>query len=338
MLPLVGPVESKPPFQFSMRLRWSFSKRFSIFPMEQKKITKISTITEFHRMRGLPAPEHPLISVVDFNAIKRPADIGEVNWVFDFYQISLKRGIGAKLKYGQQEYDFDEGILFFIAPNQVFGVAAENDTGLERSGWMLLVHPDFLWNTPLAKTIRNYEFFDYSVNEALFLSEKEEHTLNGIVGNIRQEYHATIDKFSKQIIVSQLESLLNYSERFYNRQFITREKENHQVLNKLEKLLSDYFKSEDLVSKGLPTVQYVAESLHVSPGYLGSLLRMLTGQNTQQHIHEKLIEIAKEKLSSTDLSVSEIAYELGFEHLQSFSKLFKSKTSLSPLEFRRSFN
>ncbi|WP_430402245.1 helix-turn-helix domain-containing protein [Fluviicola sp.] len=306
--------------------------------MEQKKIVKISTITEFHRLRGLPKPEHPLISVIDFNELYRPVDIGEVYWVFDFYQISMKRGISAKLKYGQQEYDFDEGVLFFISPNQVFGVVAEQNPTSERSGWMLLIHPDFLWNTSLAKTIKQYEFFDYSVNEALFLSDKEEKTLNGIIENIRQEYHSTIDKFSKHIIISQLESLLNYSERFYNRQFITREQVNHQILDRLERLLSNYFKSDDLISKGLPTVQYIAESLNVSPGYLSSLLRMLTGQNTQQHIHEKLIETAKEKLSTTSLSVSEIAYELGFEHLQSFSKLFKSKTNLSPLQFRQSFN
>jgi AraC family transcriptional activator of pobA len=306
--------------------------------MEQKKILKISTITEFHRLRGLPKPEHPLISVIDFNAINRPADIEEFNWMFDFYQISMKRGISAKLKYGQQEYDFDEGVLFFISPNQVFGVVSELDTTIERSGWMLLIHPDFLWNTPLAKTIKQYDFFDYSVHEALFLSDKEEQILNGIIGNIRQEYHSTIDQFSKHIIISQLESLLNYSERFYNRQFITREQANHQVLDRLERFLSAYFKSDDLISKGLPSVQYVAESLNISSGYLGSLLRMLTGQNTQQHIHNKLIETAKEKLSTTDLTVSEIAYELGFEHLQSFSKLFKSKTKLSPIQFRQSFN
>lgn len=299
---------------------------------------KISTITEFHRLRGLPKPEHPLISVIDFNAINRPADIGEVHWMFDFYQVSMKRGISAKLKYGQKEYDFDEGILFFISPNQIFGVAAEQNPIVERSGWMLLIHPDFLWNTPLAKTIKQYDFFGYSVNEALFLSDKEEKILNGIIENIRQEYHSTIDKFSKHIIISQLESLLNYSERFYNRQFITREQANHQILDRLEQLLSDYFESDDLISKGLPTVQYVAGSLNVSPGYLSSLLRMLTGQNTQQHIHEKLIEKAKEKLSTTDLTVSEIAYELGFEHLQSFSKLFKSKTKLSPVQFRQTFN
>ena len=203
---------------------------------------------------------------------------------------------------------------------------------------MLLIHPDFLWNTPLARGIKQYGFFDYSVNEALFLSEKEEKTLDGILANIRQEYHSNIDKFSKQIIISHIEALLNYAERFYNRQFITREKTNHQILARLEKLLSDYFNSDDVISRGLPTVQYVAEKLNVSAGYLGSLLRVLTGQNTQQHIHERLIEKAKEKLATTNLSVSEIAYELGFEHSQSFSKLFKAKTKLSPLAFRQSFN
>ena len=172
----------------------------------------------------------------------------------------------------------------------------------------------------------------------MFLSKKEEATINGIIENIRLEYHSNIDKFSKEIIVSQIETLLNYSERFYNRQFITREKANHQILERLEKLLTDHFNNENLISKGLPTVQYVAEKLNVSPNYLSSLLRTLTGQNTQQHIHEKLIDKAKEKLSTSELSVSEIAYELGFEHSQSFSKLFRAKTNFSPLEFRRSFN
>src|SRR5690606_394763 len=246
-----------------------------------------------------------------------------VNWIFDFYQISVKRGIDGKFKYGQQGYDFDfdEGVMFFLAPNQVFSIKIDNHSTAKRSGWMLLIHPDFFWGTPLAKTIKRYEFFDYSVNEALFLSKKEEKTLNGIIENIRQEYHANIDKFSKQIIISHIETLLNYSERFYNRQFITREKANHQILERLEKLLADYFNSEDLITKGLPTVQYIADTLNISPKYLSGLLKVLTGQSTQQHIHNKLIDKAKEKLSTTDLSVSEIAYELGFEHLQSFSKL-----------------
>jgi AraC-like DNA-binding protein len=308
--------------------------------VEQRQTQRIKTISEFHQLRGLPKPEHPLISIIDYASVERPSDIGEVSWIFDFYQISVKRGIDGKFKYGQHEYDFDfdEGVMFFIAPNQVFSIQLDNHSTTKHSGWMLLIPPDFFWNTPLAKTIKRYEFFDYSVNEALFLSEKEEKTLNGIIENIRQEYHSNIDKFSKQIIISHIETLLNYSERFYNRQFITREKANHQLLERLEKLLADYFNSDDLISKGLPTVQHIADTLNVSPSYLGSLLKVLTGQSTQQHIHNKLIEKAKEKLSTTSLSVSEIAYGLGFEHPQSFSKLFKSKTNQSPIRFRQSFN
>ena len=240
--------------------------------------------------------------------------------------------------YGQQQYDFDEGVMFFMAPNQVFRIETDAKTTEERSGWMLLVHPDFLWNTSLAKTIRQYKYFDYSVSEALFLSEKEELTLNNVIENIRQEYHSNIDKFSQQIIISQIETLLNYSERYYHRQFITRKISNHKILDQLEDLLTAAFNSDDLVKNGLPTVQHIAGALNLSPKYLSSLLKVLTGQTVQQQIHDKLIEKAKEKLSVTTLSVSEIDYELGFEHSQSFSKLFKSKTSLSPLEFRRSFN
>jgi AraC-like DNA-binding protein len=203
---------------------------------------------------------------------------------------------------------------------------------------MLLIHPDFIWNTPLAKSIRQYDYFGYTVNEALFLSEKEESAVNNVVNSIKQEYQNTIDKFSQSIIISQIETLLNYSERFYQRQFITRHKSGHQLLEKMESLLENYFSSDHILSEGLPSVKSIAEELNVSTGYLGSLLKSLTGMNTQQHIHEKLIEKAKEKLSTTQLSVSEIAYELGFEHSQSFSKLFKSKTQQTPLEFRSSFN
>lgn len=306
--------------------------------MEQRQIQRIKTISEFHRLRGLSKPEHPLISVVNYAEIQRPVDISETNWVFDFYQISIKRGMNATLKYGQQEYDFDDGAVFFASPNQVFRIEPNPNQITKRSGWILLIHPDFLWNTPLAKTIKQYEFFDYSINEALFLSEKEERTLNDIVENIKQEYHANIDRFSKQIIISHIETLLNYSERYYNRQFITREKSNHQVLERMEKILTDYFNTNDLISKGLPTVQYVAETLNISQKYLSGLLKSETGQSTQQHIHDKLIEKAKEKLSTTDLTVNEIAYELGFEYPQSFSKLFKNKSGVSPVEFRQSFN
>ncbi len=303
------------------------------------KPVRIKTISEFHQLNKLSAPEHPLISVVDYAqvaAAKKNYPIHSM--AADYYSISIKRGLTGKMRYGQQEYDFDEGVMYFLAPKQILSVElGENSTEIP-SGWILLIHPDFLWHTALAKNIKRYEYFDYSVNEALFLSEKEEATINNIIQNIRQEYHASIDKFSQDIIIAQIEVLLNYAERFYHRQFITRKIGNHQILDRLEQVLTEYFDSDDLLKKGLPTVQYISETLNTSPAYLRGLLKELTGQTTQQHIHEKLIEKAKEKLSTTDLSVSEIAFELGFEHSQSFSKLFKTKTNFSPLEFRHSFN
>ncbi|MGZ3898972.1 MAG: helix-turn-helix domain-containing protein [Bacteroidia bacterium] len=299
---------------------------------------RIKTISQYHEFMGLPKPQHPLVSVINMEEIKKALPQESISILFDFYSISLKRNFNAKIKYGQQQYDFDEGVMFFIAPGQVFGIEINKDTIVKRSGWLLLIHPDFLWNTPLAKTIKQYEYFDYSVNEALYLSEKEEATIISIMQNVEQEYRSNIDKFSQDIIIAQIEVLLNYSERFYQRQFITRKISNHKILERLEDMLAGYFNSDALPKKGLPTVEYIAETLNVSPSYLTGLLKVLTGQSTQQHIHDKLIEKAKEKLSTTNLSVSEIAYELGFEHSQSFSRLFKSKTKVSPLEFRHSFN
>lgn len=307
--------------------------------MNNNPLYRFSSITEYHGAAGLPKPAHPLISLVHMDELTRPLAEGSFSLIYDFYSISMKRVKNAKFKYGQQASDFDEGVLFFMSPGQVFGMEIEK--GVARhppEGWMILIHPDFLWNTPLAKTIKQYEFFNYSVYEALYLSDKEETILSAIAGNIEQEYHANIDRFSQSVIIAQLELLLTYSERYYQRQFITRKMINHEILTKLEDLLAGYFDSGMLAQKGLPSVSYIAENLNISPGYLSGLLKSLTGQNTQQHLHNKLIELAKEKLSTTNLSVSEIAYELGFEHLQSFSKLFKTKTSLSPLEFRHSFN
>lgn len=299
-----------------------------------EKPIRIKTISELHKLMGLPKPHHPLIELIDLSTQKKDTGIFAV--IFDLYVITLKRGCN-KLFYGQQQYDFDEGVMAFLSPGQILRGESDNIPE-DIDGWMLFIHPDFLWNTSLAKKIKQYDFFAYTINEALFLSDKEEKIINGIVENIKNEYQTNIDRFSQDIIISYLETLLNYSERFYQRQFITRKKTNHQILDRLEVVLSDYFNSNDLVSKGLPTVQYISDNLNVSPTYLRSLLKTLTGLNTQQHIHEKLIEKAKEKLSTTNLTVSEIAYELGFEHMQSFSKLFKEKTSQSPLEFRASFN
>ncbi|RYE21207.1 MAG: AraC family transcriptional regulator, partial [Sphingobacteriaceae bacterium] len=271
---------------------------------------RFKTISQFLQFRQLPKPEHPLIYAFQLETVETSKLVGPASWVYDFYCIGLKKVINEKeikLKYGQQTYDYDNGILSFVAPNQVLSLSVHpNATQLKQSGWMLLIHPDLLWNTPLAGTVKHYDFWNYSVNEALFLSEKEEAVLVNIIQNIRQESHANIDKFSKSIIISHVETLLNYADRFYHRQFITREKSSHQMLERLDKLLSDYFNNTDLILKGLPTVSHVAQALNLTPNYLSSLLKVLTGQNTQQHIHEKLIEKAKEKLSTTDLSISEI--------------------------------
>jgi len=307
--------------------------------MNNHQLFRFHTITEYHRAAGLPKPAHPLISLVHMQDLNRPLAETSFSLTYDFYSISLKRMKNAKFKYGQQASDFDEGVLFFMSPGQVFGMDIEKGNLIHQpEGWIILIHPDFLWNTSLAKTIKQYGFFSYSVYEALYLSDKEETMLTTIAQNIEQEYDANIDRFSQSVIIAQLELLLTYSERFYQRQFITRKIASHEILIKLEGLLTDYFNSGELAQKGLPSVTYIAENLNISPGYLSGLLKSLTGQNTQQHLHNKLIELAKEKLSTTNLSVSEIAYELGFEHLQSFSKLFKTKTSVSPLEFRHSFN
>ncbi|MFD0990773.1 helix-turn-helix domain-containing protein [Mariniflexile jejuense] len=215
--------------------------------------------------------------------------------MFDFYMVSLKRNFTGNINYlyGQQPYDFDAGILFFIAPNQVFSFYADDD--YTSTGWMLLIHPDFLWNTVLAKNITKYEYFKYSVNEALHLSENEETIIENLIQNIQQEYRSNIDKFSETIIITQIETLLTYADRFYNRQFLIRKKVNHQILNRLEAILIDYFNNDDLLlTKGIPTVQFIAEKLAVSPNYLSGLLKILTSKSTQEHIHDKLIEKAKE--------------------------------------------
>ncbi len=308
--------------------------------MNSQKLFRFSTITEYHRAAGLPSPAHPLISVVHMEDITLPLAEIPFSLIYDFYSISLKKVHHTKFKYGQQASDFDEGVLFFMSPGQLFGIDSVVDIKEAKrpEGWMILIHPDFLWNTPLAKTIKQYEFFSYSVYEALYLSDKEETMLTAIANQIEQEYNANIDRFSQDVIIAQLELLLTYSERFYQRQFITRKISGHELLTRLEDYLSNYFNSGALAIQGLPSVVHIAETLNISPGYLSGLLKSLTGQSTQQHLHSKLIDLAKEKLSTTNLSVSEIAYELGFEHLQSFSKLFKAKTSLSPLAFRHSFN
>jgi len=299
---------------------------------------RFHTLSDLHTYYGLPGPEHPMISLIDYSKVKYPDNTDSLKWLQDFYMFALKRNVQAKFNYGQQAYDFDSGVLSFFAPQQLLQVQIKPDITVSQTGWLLLVHPDLLWNTPLAAQIKNYEFFQYKVNEALFLSEKEEAVITEIFQKIEKEYQSNMDRFSQSLIINQLEYLLIYADRFYHRQFLTRKITNHQILNKLEVLLQEYFAEDTLINKGLPSVQQVADDLNISANYLSTLLKVLTGQSTQQFIHEKVIEKAKEKLSATDLSVSEIAYSLGFEHSQSFSKLFKAKTALTPMEFRQAFN
>jgi AraC-like DNA-binding protein len=304
---------------------------------EETVHAKMESLSDMHRAFGLPAPAHPLISLVDGATNRVIISQLPQSHVLHFYKISYKPSLGGKLKYGQDYYDFDEGGLLFAAPNQVIGNHGSNDAEA-CSQYTLLIHPDFLLTYPLAKKIRQYGFFSYSANEALHLSEKEKATIISIFKIIEDELNSRIDDFSQDVIISQIELLLNYANRFYKRQFITRKAVTNNLLQKLEEVLDVYFNNEKSLSQGIPKVQYLSDKLNISPSYLSDMLRSLTGQNAQQHIHHKLIEKAKEKLSTTSLSVSEVAYNLGFEHPQSFSKLFKTKTNLSPLEFRKSFN
>ena len=298
-----------------------------------QNITKINTIKDLHSFQGLPSPLNPLITIIDHAKTKNNPSQNQ-KLVLDFYNITIKRSFKGQLKYGKNNYDFDEGTMSFIAPNQIIAIDSEEDKN--KDGWSLIFHPDLIRQYPLIKTIKNYGFFSYEINEALHLSDQEEKTIEIIVKNIQHEINSRLDNFSQDVIVSNLELLLSYSNRFYSRQFLTRKMATNDLLTNFENLLDDYFsQNSDLT---LPTVEKLAHELNVSASYLSDMLRNLTGQNTQQHIHSRLIEKAKEILTTTKLTVSEIAYQLGFEYPQSFSKLFKSKTNLTPLEFRTFYN
>ena len=297
---------------------------------------KIVSITAAHNLLRLKKPLHPLISVIDLDDIDiMPESIQHAIFT-DFYVIALKKDCAGKCKYGQQYYDFEEGIMYFIAPNQVFQF--EDIVVSKVKGKVLIIHPDFLQGYPLAAGVKEYGYFSYSSNEALHLSEREERMIIEIMDNIRHETEANMDAFTQDLLVSNIDLLLKYCNRFYNRQFLTRKKANNDLLSKLEELLDDYFRNDKLAVDGIPTVQLIAQALNLSPNYLSDMLRTYTGQTTQQHVQNKLIEKAKELLSTTGLSVSEIAYQLGFEHPQSFHRLFKNQTSVSPVQFRESFN
>lgn len=297
---------------------------------------KFETIAQLHRVLELPKPRHPMISVIDFEKIKCFSEEHLRSVSYNFYCVAVKKNFEGKMKYGQNNYDFDEGLMTFFAPGQVITTEINYDKPL--TGWWLVFHPDFIRQSGLGSAINNYSFFSYAVHEALHLSTDEGDLIEELLSKLRTEYSAGMDNFSQDVIISYLELILNYCNRFYNRQFITRKHAGNDLLSRSEALLSLYFSGDSMQNKGLPTVQFLAEELNVSPKYLSDMLKANTGLTAQQHIHTKLIEKASEALTTTALSVSEIAYMLGFEYPQSFSKLFKNKTTLSPVKFRSSFN
>lgn len=296
----------------------------------------IQSIRDLHQLLELPKPKHPLISLIDFSTIKCYDDEKLEAVTYGFYCIAIKKNFKGKMRYGQQHFDFDDGIMTFYAPNQVIITEIRDDWELE--GLWLTVHPDFLQGFSLSKDIRNFGFFSYSLNEALHLSEEEELTINQLLANISKESEATIDTFSQDIIIKQIELLLNYCDRFYRRQFLTRKQADSSLLSNFEDLLEAYFNNNLTTTDGIPKVSYFAERMNLSRNYLSDMLRNITGQSAQQHIQQKVIEKAKELLTNSELTVSEIAYQLGFEYPQSFHKLFKNKTTFSPLEYRQFYN
>ncbi|WP_267406599.1 MULTISPECIES: helix-turn-helix domain-containing protein [unclassified Chryseobacterium] len=299
------------------------------------KLVHFISISESHQAFGLPAPQHPLISLVHFNK-DNPFNtaMAPIYDILSFYKITFITRNKGRLKYGRNYYDYDEGSMLFLAPDQLVG---STDYNSETYCYILLIHPDFLLGHPIARKIKQYSYFSYASNEALHLSDSEKEIILSVYRIMEQELNSRVDEFSQEVVIAQLELLLSYVNRFYKRQFITRKVANNDILQKTESILEDYLNNQLSLHQGLPTVQYVADQLKISSGYLSDLLRSLIGQNAQQYIRGKVIEKAKERLTNTNLTVAEIAYELGFEHLQSFSKMFRVRTGLSPLEFRNSF-
>lgn len=299
-----------------------------------RKIIRLESITQFNEMRGVETL-HPLVSIIDLSKAK-PFEISpdeETRFYYGFYAIFLKEIKCGDLKYGCSYYDYQEGSMVFIAPGQVLSVVRPV-TNVPPKGVALLFHPDLIRGTSLGENIKKYSFFQYEVNEALHLSLNERQVILECLNKISQELLHPIDKHSKTLIVNNIELLLNYCMRFYDRQFITRGNVNKDILSRFEKLLDEYFQSEKLSISGIPTVKYCADKLHLSANYFGDLVKKETGKSPLEHIRLKLIDLAKQKLFDTGRTVSEIAYELGFKHPQHFSRMFKNETGFTPNRFR----
>lgn len=294
-----------------------------------EEIVKLENVAQYNLMRGVETL-HPLITVLDLSKAK-PMPAKTFN--FGLYAVYLKELNCGELKYGRNQYDYQEGTLVFIAPGQVLGIPSNIKT-FEPKGWALLFHPDLIKGTSLGKHIQDYSFFSYDVNEALHLSDKERQVVLDCFAKIEYELQHAIDKHSKKLIASNIELFLNYCNRFYDRQFITRDNAHQGILEKFENLLNNYFTSEKPAAIGLPSVAYCAGELNLSPNYFGDLVKKETGKSPQEYIQSKIIDVAKERIFDISKSVSEIAYELGFKYPQHFTRLFKQKVGVSPNEYR----
>ena len=297
-------------------------------------IIRIDTIAQAHEFAGLEKPKHPLVSVVPIDRRMAEIDYGDYTYVFGFYQISLKAGICGEIRYGRNRYDFQEGTMIFTKPGQALSFSdTRDDPGVV--GWTLVFHPDLIRKSELGRNIENYSFFSYEANEALHLSENEKASVTDLAKKIETEYQQNIDRHTQKLIISNIELLLDYCTRFYDRQFYVRTNLNQDLVTNFESLLRDYFASETSVDAGLPSVKYCGEQMNMSPSYLSDMLKKETGKTAQQHIQDAIVERAKNLLLSTKEQVSQIAYGLGFEYPQHFSKMFKNQTGMSPAEYRK---
>lgn len=294
-----------------------------------ENIVKVETIAQYNHLKGIET-QHPLISVFDNSKTKVLPNNCRMH--FGFYAVFLKARKCGELKYGRNNYDYDDGTMVFVAPEQVIEI--KNEPDYPPSGLALLFHPDLIKGTVLGKLMSQYSFFSYASHEALHLSLKEQQIIKDLFSKLEYELSQSIDKHSKSIITNTIELLLNYCVRFYDRQFITRENFNIDVLSKFENLLNDYFQSETSQESGLPSVGYFADCLHLSSNYFGDLIKKETGKSAQEHIQLKLINLAKERFFDTDKSIGQIAFELGFKYPQHFNRMFKKNTGFTPLEYR----
>lgn len=294
-------------------------------------VFKVQTISELHEIAGFEKPKHPLVTVIDYSKVDVNLGPESGSFMCGFYSVNFKKH--CDFIYGRQAFDHQEGTLLCTAPEQVLTFNRKKEAN-STEGWGLYFHPELIRNSALGRKINDYSFFSYAENEALHLSEQEKHILLSILRQMEREYSTNIDHYSQDLIISNIELLLNYCRRFYGRQFITRTNQNKDVVIRFEEFIIDYFNSDELKDKGIPTVKYCAEKMNLSPNYFSDLLKSDTGKNTQEHIHYHLLEKAKTMLVNSKISINEIAYELGFEYPQSFSKFFKKKVGVSPTLYK----